>query len=139
PDTYHYLQQDDQIQATTRQMVYLRDSVSPQIDANTFVRSRTGRVGLGQLTEFAVPITGTIPFGTGDHRLSFSVTPTLLFTGDPLRNPNSAREFGTVAVNGARPWGYHHYYTQGVGLNLSYFNRWFSADVGSSPLGFPIA
>ncbi|POF62336.1 Cellulose synthase operon protein C precursor [Novacetimonas maltaceti] len=139
PDTYHYLRQDDQIQATNRQMVYLRDSVSPQIDANTFVRSRTGTTGLGQLTEFAIPITGTIPFNSWDHRLSFSVTPTLLFTGDPLRNPSSARQFGTVAVNGAQPWGYHHYYTQGVGLNLSYFNRWFNADIGSSPLGMPIA
>ncbi|MCE2578801.1 BCSC C-terminal domain-containing protein [Komagataeibacter sp. FNDCR1] len=136
PDTYHYLHQDDQIQATDRQRVYLRDSISPQLDANTFVRSRTGTPGLRQLTEFAVPITATVPFGTWDHRLSFSVTPTLLFTGDPLDRANSARQFGTVAVNGAHAWAYHHYDTQGVGLNLSYFNRWFNADVGSSPLGF---
>ncbi|PYD71687.1 cellulose synthase [Novacetimonas hansenii] len=139
PDTYHYLHHDDQIQATDRQRVYLRDSISPQLDANTFVRSRTGTPGLRQLTEFAVPITATLPFGSWDHRLSFSVTPTLLFTGDPLDNATSARQFGTVAVNGAHGWAYHHYYTQGVGLNLSYFNRWFNADVGSSPLGFAVA
>ncbi|MHC0613713.1 cellulose biosynthesis protein BcsC [Komagataeibacter oboediens] len=138
PASYHYIPEDDGAQAMDRQIVYLRDSVSPQFDANTFVRSRTGVAGLGQLTEFAVPITATLPFESWDHRLSFSVTPTLLFTGDPLTNAVSAHQFGTVAVNGARPWGYHHYYTQGVGLSLNYVNRWFAADVGSSPLGFPI-
>ncbi|GBQ57339.1 cellulose synthase operon protein C [Komagataeibacter swingsii DSM 16373] len=138
PASYHYIPEDDGTEAMDRQIVYLRDSISPQFDANTFVRSRTGIAGLGQLTEFAVPITATLPFESWEHRLSFSVTPTLLFTGDPLDNAYSAHQFGTVAVNGAQPWGYHHYYTQGVGLSLNYVNHWFSADVGSSPLGFPI-
>nr|WP_227672582.1 cellulose biosynthesis protein BcsC [Komagataeibacter sp. FXV3] len=138
PASYHYIPEDDSPEAMDRQIVYLRDSISPQFDANTFVRSRTGVAGLGQLTEFAIPITATLPFESWEHRLSFSVTPTLLFTGDPLNNAYSAHQFGTVAVNGAQPWGYHHYYTQGVGLSLNYVNHWFSADVGSSPLGFPI-
>ncbi|MGS0649002.1 cellulose synthase subunit BcsC-related outer membrane protein [Komagataeibacter melomenusus] len=138
PATYHYIPEDDGAEAMDRQIVYLRDSVSPQIDANSFVRSRTGIAGLGQLTEFAVPITGTLPFESWEHRLSFSVTPTLLFTGDALNNPYSAQQFGTYSVNGALPGAYHHYYTQGVGLSLNYVNHWFSADVGSSPLGFPI-
>ncbi|WP_259369254.1 cellulose biosynthesis protein BcsC [Komagataeibacter europaeus] len=138
PASYHYIPEDDSPEAMDRQIVYLRDSISPQFDANTFVRSRTGIAGLGQLTEFAIPITATLPFESWEHRLSFSATPTLLFTGDPLDNAYSAHQFGTVAVNGAQPWGYHHYYTQGVGLSLNYVNHWFSADVGSSPLGFPI-
>ncbi|GAN96615.1 cellulose synthase subunit C [Komagataeibacter europaeus NBRC 3261] len=138
PASYHYIPEDNSPEAMDWQIVYLRDSISPQFDANTFVRSRTGIAGLGQLTEFAIPITATLPFESWEHRLSFSVTPTLLFTGDPLNNVYSAHQFGTVAVNGAQPWGYHHYYTQGVGLSLNYVNHWFSADVGSSPLGFPI-
>ncbi|SAY47997.1 cellulose synthase subunit BcsC-related outer membrane protein [Komagataeibacter rhaeticus] len=138
PATYHYIPEDDGPEAMDRQIVYLRDSVSPQIDANSYVRSRTGTAGLGQLTEFAVPITGTLPFESWEHRLSFSIVPTLLFTGNPLANPYSAHEFGTYAINGALPGSSHHYYTQGVGLSLNYVNHWFSADVGSSPLGFPI-
>ncbi|WP_249034027.1 cellulose synthase subunit BcsC-related outer membrane protein [Komagataeibacter nataicola] len=138
PASYHYIPEDDGAEAMDRQIVYLRDSISPQLDANSFVRSRTGVAGLGQLTEFAIPITGTLPFESWEHRLSFSVTPTLLFTGDPLKNAYSAQQFGTYSVNGARPGAYHHYYTQGVGLSLNYVNHWFSADVGSSPLGFPI-
>lgn len=138
PASYHYIPEDDGPEAMDRQIVYLRDSVSPQIDANTFVRSRTGVAGLGQLTEFAVPITGTLPFESWEHRLSFSVIPTFLFTGNPLGNSYSEHEYGTDAVNNPMPGYAHHNYMQGVGLSLNYVNHWFAADVGSSPLGFPI-
>jgi cellulose synthase operon protein C len=139
PATSHYLPQDGQVASMNRQIVYLHDSTAAQLDANTYVRSRLGTAGLGQLTELATPITGTIPFGSWQNRVSFSVTPTFLFTGDPLRQSYTARQFGTVAVNGAPSWAYHPYDTQGVGLDLRYVDHWFAADVGSTPLGFPIA
>ncbi|MBB2201567.1 cellulose biosynthesis protein BcsC [Gluconacetobacter tumulisoli] len=139
PASYHYRPQDGQAAAVNRQIVYLRDSVSPQVDANVYVRSRLGSGGLGQLTELAIPMTGTLPFSSWLHRMSFSVTPIMLFTGDPLDAAYTARQFGTVLVNGAAASAYHHYYAQGVGLDLRYVNHWFSADVGSTPLGFPIA
>ncbi|GBQ27619.1 cellulose synthase operon protein C [Gluconacetobacter azotocaptans DSM 13594] len=139
PASSHYLPQDDQTASVNRQIVYVRDSLSPQIDANAYVRSRLGTGGLGQLTELAFPMTGTFPFSAWLHRVSFSVTPVALFTGDPLRNADTARQFGTVLVNGAPASAYHHEDVQGVGLDLRYVNNWFSADVGSTPLGFPIA
>lgn len=143
PDAYHYLVQDSAAEEASRSVVYLRDSVSPQLDGNMFVRNRTGTAGLGQLTELAVPLTGSLPFGSWDHRVSFSITPTFLFTGNPLSNEGSNHQFGIcslVGTSGQCPSSFgHHYYVQGVGLNLQYVHHWFSANVGSSPLGFPIA
>ncbi|WP_415511681.1 cellulose synthase subunit BcsC-related outer membrane protein [Acetobacter sp.] len=142
PDSYHYLRDDTTTAANNRSIVYLTDSVSPQMDGNIFIRNRTGDAGLGQLTELAVPITGSIPFDSWNHRISFSISPTFLFTGNPLGNDGSNHQFGQCATQGsaglcAGPG--HHYYVQGVGLNVNYVNRWFSADVGSTPLGFPVA
>ncbi|GBQ87742.1 cellulose synthase operon protein C [Gluconacetobacter johannae DSM 13595] len=139
PASYHYLPQDEQTAAVNRRIVYVRDSLSPQIDANAYVRSRLGSGGLGQLTELAFPMTGTLPFSSWLQRMSFSVTPVALFTGDPLRNTDTARQFGTVLVNGAPASAHHHEYVSGAGLDLRYVDNWFSADVGSTPLGFPIA
>ncbi|MFW7266595.1 cellulose synthase subunit BcsC-related outer membrane protein [Gluconacetobacter sp. Hr-1-5] len=139
PATEHYLPEDGPVGSMNRQIVYLQESTAPQLDANTYVRSRTGTAGLGQLTELAVPITGTIPFESWQHRISFSVTPTFLFTGDPLRNTYSADRFGTVPLYGSGFARHHAYDVQGVGLDVRYVNHWFAADVGSSPLGFPLA
>ncbi|MBX0345077.1 BCSC C-terminal domain-containing protein [Acetobacter sp. TBRC 12305] len=142
PDSYHYLRDEKAPAANNRSVVYLTDSVAPQMDANFYVRNRTGIAGLGQLTELALPITGSIPFESWNHRVSFSISPTFLFTGNPLGNDGSNHQFGqcaTVGTNGLCTGHGHHYYVQGVGLNVNYVNRWFSADVGSTPLGFPIA
>ncbi|GAA4486357.1 hypothetical protein GCM10023157_32570 [Gluconacetobacter asukensis] len=139
PAGEHYLPQDGQVGSMNRQIVYLQESTAPQLDANTYVRSRLGTVGLGQLTELAVPITGTIPFASWQNRISFSVTPTFLFTGDPLSRAYSAARFGTVPLYGSGSGGRHAYNVQGVGLDVRYVDHWFAADVGSSPLGFPIA
>lgn len=142
PASYHYLPEDTTPEANNRSIVYLHDSLSPQIDGNFYVRNRTGIDGLGQMTELALPLTATLPFQSWDHRLSFSVAPTFLFTGNPLANADSNHQFGqcaTVGPDGVCAGRGHHYYVQGVGLNVSYVNRWFSADVGSTPLGFPIA
>ncbi|MFT8776084.1 MAG: cellulose synthase subunit BcsC-related outer membrane protein [Gluconacetobacter liquefaciens] len=139
PATEHYLPQDGQVGSMNRQIVYLQESTAPQLDANTYVRGRMGTAGLGQLTELAVPITGTIPFESWQHRISFSVTPTFLFSGDPLSHAYSASRFGTVPLYGSGSARHHAYDAQGVGLDVRYVNHWFAADVGSSPLGFPLA
>ncbi|MBB2158665.1 cellulose biosynthesis protein BcsC [Gluconacetobacter sacchari] len=139
PASEHYLPQDGPVGSMNRQIVYLHESTSPQLDANTYVRSRSGTVGLGQLTELAVPVTGTIPFASWRNRVSVSITPTFLFTGDPLSRAYSAARFGTVPLLGDRFGGHHAYDAQGVGLDIRYVDHWFAADVGASPLGFPIA
>ncbi len=141
PASYHYLPDDTAPEANNRSVVYLHDSLSPQIDGNFYIRNRTGIDGLGQMTELAVPLTATVPFQSWDHRLSFSLTPTFLFTGNPIANPESNHQFGqcaTVGSEGRCGGSGHHYYVQGVGLSVNYVNRWFSADIGSTPLGFPI-
>lgn len=140
PDTYHFLPNDTQAQATTRSVVYLRDSISPQVDANAFFRVRTGSAGLGRLNEFGLPITGNLPFNSWNNRLSFSITPTFLFAGNPLARSNSNHQFGQCATQagGVCAGTGHHADAQGVGLDLAYTRDWFSVDVGSTPLGFPI-
>lgn len=142
PASYHYLPDDTTPEVNNRSIVYLHDSLSPQLDGNIYVRNRTGIDGLGQMTELALPLTATLPFQSWDHRLSFSLTPTFLFTGNPIANAESNHQFGqcaTVGPDGRCGGPGHHYYVQGVGLSVNYVNRWFSADVGSTPLGFPIA
>lgn len=142
PAAYHTLPEDTASAANSRSIVYLHDSLSPQLDGNLYVRNRTGVDGLGQLTELAVPITGTLPFESWNHRLSFSIAPTFLFTGNPYNSNAANHQFGqcaTIGENGLCGGSGRHYYAQGVGLNINYVNHWFSADIGSSPLGFPIA
>lgn len=142
PAAYHELPADTATEANNRSIVYLHDSLSPQLDGNLYVRNRTGEDGLGQLTELAVPITGTLPFESWNHRVSFSIAPTFLFTGNPQSNTTNNHQFGqcaTVGSSGLCGGAGRHYYAQGVGLNINYVNHWFSADIGSSPLGFPIA
>lgn len=142
PASYHYLPEDTTPEANTRSIVYLHDSLSPQVDGNFYVRNRTGIDGLGQMTELALPLTATLPFQSWDHRLSFSMTPTFLFTGNPITNPDSNHQFAqcaTVGSDGHCGGPGHHHYVQGVGLSVNYVNQWFSADIGSTPLGFPIA
>ncbi|WP_264798680.1 cellulose biosynthesis protein BcsC [Acetobacter peroxydans] len=142
PAAYHELPADTTSEANNRSIVYLHDSLSSQLDGNFYVRNRTGDGGLGQLTELAVPITGTLPFESWNHRISFSIAPTFLFTGNPLANTSSNHQFGqcaTIISTGRCSGSGHNYNVQGVGLNINYVNHWFSADIGSSPLGFPIA
>ncbi|WP_255663143.1 cellulose synthase subunit BcsC-related outer membrane protein [Komagataeibacter sp. FNDCR2] len=135
---YPSLPSDTVLQATERNIAYLRESLAPQIDANVYIRGRTGARGQGQMTEVSVPITGSYPLSSWEHRLTFSATPTFLFTGNPgqstsIYNPST---FGTQAVNGGK--ARDHYNIQGIALGVSYMNRWFTGDVGTSPLGFPI-
>ena len=136
PAGYQIMFDDTAIQATDRQIAYLRETLAPQIDSNIYVRGRTGASGEGQMTELAVPVTATFPLSSWAHRLTFSLTPTFLFTGRPQPTSYGMNMFGTVGVNGGTLK--NHYDAQGVSLGVSYTNRWFTGDVGTSPLGFPI-
>lgn len=134
---YPSLPSDTVLQATERSIAYLRETLSPQIDANVYIRGRTGSSGQGQMTELSTPVTGSYPLSSWQNKLTFTLTPTFLFTGNPghgtTYNPST---FGTQAVNGGTT--HSHYDIQGVALGVSYSNRWFTGDVGTSPLGFPI-
>lgn len=147
PSSAHYLPQDSAEEATTRNVVHLHDSLSTQLDGNIYIRSRTGVTAMSRLTEEADPVTLSIPFESWNHRISFSMSPTFLFSGNLSGNPDSDHQLGkcaTVSAVFCQGESQNHFgkasnqFAGGVGLNVNYVNRWFSADVGATPLGFPI-
>ena len=147
PSSAHYLPEDSAEEATARNVVHLHDSLSTQLDGNVFIRSRTGVSEMSRLTEEAYPVTLSIPFESWNHRISFSISPTFLFSGNLSGHPTSDHQLGKCATvspvfcegEGQNLYGKaSNQFAGGIGLNVNYINRWFSADVGSTPLGFPI-
>lgn len=147
PSSAHYLPEDSAEEATERNVVHLHDSLSTQLDGNIFIRSRSGVAEMSRLTELAEPVTISIPFESWNHRISFSISPTLLFSGSLSGHTASDHQLGKCAKvssvfcqgQGQDSYGkISNQFAGGIGLNVNYVNRWFSADVGSTPLGFPI-
>lgn len=147
PSSAHYLPEDSAEEATQRNIVHLHDALSTQLDGNIFIRSRSGVAEMGRLTELADPVTLSVPFESWNHRISFSISPTFLFSGNLSSHPASDHQLGKCAtVSSVFCQGpiqdahgkISNQFAGGIGLNVNYVNRWFSADVGSTPLGFPI-
>jgi tetratricopeptide (TPR) repeat protein len=98
-------------------------------------RWREGEEGLGQLTEFKLPL--TLGFALGGGRLNATAEPVFLSAGELGKDPLKLRRVGALAsvipeqrsVVPADDAG-------GVGLGLAYAIAGFSVDIGTTPLGF---
>ncbi len=116
----------------------LRAETASRISGGVTVRVRSGTPGLDQLTDVSAPLEASVvPDGIGG-RIAASVTPVLLDNGTLSGTENILR-FGSNAGTGKMAVPTQNTAT-GVGLGLSYrLGSVLSADVGASPLGFPVS
>ncbi len=118
-----------------RQVVGLQDELAPKLTLGPGLRMRTGTTGLDQLTEVsAAAELMVMPFGRG--QATIATTPTFLSAGSVPLTPTEQASFGTAAF-GAKPPPPSQQ-AEGVGFDVAYKLDWLRADIGSSPVGFPI-
>jgi Tfp pilus assembly protein PilF len=140
------VQADPMIADLDSRIEAIKMQIAPFVSASTTLQLRSGTAGTSQLATFGVPLEASFsPAGVG--RLTFTATPTYLNAGDLGTSTSDEQNFGTAVftnlVNNAfgrtliAPPGSQT--ATGVGLDLGYTDQWFSADIGSTPLGFRIS
>jgi len=133
--------QDDasSLDGMRRDLADLKSDNAPEIRAGVFVTSNNGTPGTSKMTNVQEPLEGIVPFGNG--KLSVRVTPVQLtgstlgtdiysssqFGGGPAAA--QAQQAGTVAAPGTQT-------AYGVGLGVGYETRNWTADIGTTPIGF---
>jgi hypothetical protein len=127
-----------------------------QIDrerASTFTsgivfRNRDGEDGLTQLTDIEAPVQGRIAAGNG--HVVVTATPVTLDAGTADNQLSTIARFGsglapyspgdpnskTAAIDATNRFGPQN--ASGVGLSVGYETRRLQADVGVTPVGFPV-
>ena len=122
----------------TRELTSLKKDSAPTVEAGLGFRGRSGDSGFGRLNEVTVPLKGRIPIGNGG--LSALVMPVGVDAGSMATDSSTLSRFGTNALLAATrvvPPGSAR--ATGVGLGLGFDWGRLSVDVGSTPLGFPVA
>ncbi len=122
-----------------RSMAAIAAEAGPTLQGGLAFRARDGEDGLSRVTEIGVPVEGTFsPFYTGTVR--FQAIPTFITAGKPAFS--SLPRFGHEALQGLTsgtavplPGSQD---ASGVSLNVAYAYQMFDAEVGSTPLGFPV-
>ncbi|GBR20170.1 cellulose synthase operon protein C [Komagataeibacter nataicola NRIC 0616] len=147
PDT-----SDQMLSSIAGQIHTLRENLAPSIDGGLGFRSRSGEHGMGRLTEANIPIVGRLPLQAGASALTFSITPTMIWSGN--LNTGSVYDvprYGTMM--GVQAYNQYDSYSNagkdqqriaaasaeaGFAPDVQFGNSWVRADVGASPIGFPI-
>ncbi|KAB8123486.1 cellulose synthase [Komagataeibacter medellinensis] len=150
---------DQMLSSIAGQITTLRENLAPSIDGGLGFRSRSGEHGMGRLTEANIPIVGRLPLQAGESSLTFSITPTMIWsgqldTGSVYDVPRYGTNMATQALNQYVRYlnhnnpnatgGYHGERIQGgegeagFAPDVQFGNSWVRADVGASPIGFPI-
>ena len=114
-----------------------REAAAPRFVAAPTVRGRSGTAGLDRLNEVSMPIEASVAPGMIGGRLAATVTPVAISSGSLPLDLYSLSSYGTNPL--AYPGGMlppRDDTATGVALNLGYRRGWFSADLGSTPLGF---
>jgi len=148
---------DQMLSSIAGQITTLRENLAPSIDGGLGFRSRSGEHGMGRLTEANIPIVGRLPLQAGESSLTFSITPTMIWsgqlnTGSVYDVPRFGTDMATQAYN-----QYVSYISQnnssstlhselvkggeaeaGFAPDVQFGNSWVRADLGASPIGFPI-
>ena len=111
-------------------------------------RNRAGEDGLSQLTDIEAPVQGRIQAGNG--HVVVTATPVTLDAGTASSQLSTLARFGsglapytpgdttasTPVTSATNRFGSQT--ASGVGLSVGYETRSFKADVGTTPIGFPI-
>lgn len=117
----------------------LQTQMSPSMDVDIGLRSRSGSGGLDSLTQATVPIVATLPVGVGSAHWFAGLTPTVLSSGSMDQAATTLSRFGTLALHPSDLDTSGSSNQAGVAFEAGYANSWLSADAASSPLGFRIA
>lgn len=108
-----------------------------RLEAGGVFRSRSGEAGLGRLNVMQTPVEGYL--GLEDiGELSLRVTPTLLDAGRVDTNVGARSRSGTLGLDAAAAAQPGDQSDAGVALNLGINTTHWSADIGSTPLGFAV-
>jgi len=111
-------------------------------------RNRAGEDGLSQLTDIEAPVQGRIQAGNG--HVVVTATPVTLDAGTASSQLSTLARFGsglapytpgdttasTPVTSATNRFGSQT--ASGVGLSVGYETRSFKADVGTTPIGFPV-
>ena len=112
----------------------IKTQIAPFISGTTTLQLRSGSAGTSQLATFGVPLEGSFsPGGVG--RVTFTATPTYLNAGAVGSSIYDQENFDSAVLGGPAPGSQT---ATGVGLDLSYVDKWLSVDAGSTPLGFTV-
>lgn len=121
-----------------RELTSLKKDTATVLEAGVGFRGRSGESGFGRLNEFNVPLKARFPIGNAS--LSPLVMPVALDAGAMATDSGTLSRFGSnallAATNVRAPGSLR---AAGVGFGLAFDWGPFSADVGSTPIGFPIA
>jgi len=119
------------------QLTMVRNDTAPRALGSASVRVRSGTAGLDQLQELSAAAQASLPAGKLGGRLTARVMPVFLDAGKLSGAGDAPLRFGTNALTGVAASGSST--AAGAGLNVAYQRGdWVSADMGTSPLGFPV-
>lgn len=121
-----------------RELTSLKKDTATVLEAGAGFRGRSGESGFGRLNEFNVPLKARFPIGNA--ALSPLVMPVSLDSGSIATDSGTLSRFGSnallAATNVRAPGSLR---AAGVGFGLGFDWGPISADIGSTPIGFPIA
>lgn len=121
-----------------RELTSLKKAMSITVDAGLGFRGRSGESGLGRLTELNVPLKARIP--VGNAALVPQLMPVTVDSGSIAADPSTLSRYGANAIVGlAGVLAPNSARATGVAFGMGLEWGRLSADVGSTPLGFPIA
>jgi hypothetical protein len=142
---------DPMLREIDRNIVALRDSLSPAVQAGYGFRWNSGQKGLSRLTEETIPLEAVYTPGESGQ-IKVTVTRSSLTSGTFNSSDLGLQRFGTIALGLSKPFVVGSTYfpsvysgtrpgrqaADGVGLNVQYSDDLFRLDVGSTPIGFKI-
>lgn len=119
------------------QLALVHNDTAPRALGNASVRVRSGTAGLDQLQELSATAQASFQAGKLGGRVTARVMPVFLDAGKLSSAGDAPLRFGTNALMSAPASSSSS--ATGAGLNVAYQQGdWISADVGTSPLGFPV-
>ena len=119
------------------QLTLVRNDTAPRALGSASVRVRSGTAGLDQLQELSAAAQASLPAGKLGGRVTARVMPVFLGAGKLSSTGDAPLRFGTNALASAPVSSSST--AAGAGLNVAYQRGdWLSADIGTSPLGFPV-
>jgi tetratricopeptide (TPR) repeat protein len=106
---------------------------SREVEGAAALRWRNGEGGMSQLVELRSPVSLQMPLGDVG-KLQLRVTPTLIDAGTSSTDAEAASRLGSQSLGGV-PDGIN-VSAAGVGLRLGLSGHRWSADLGTTPIGF---
>ncbi|WP_379540925.1 cellulose synthase subunit BcsC-related outer membrane protein [Teichococcus cervicalis] len=138
--------EDPLLRQIDRELASVQDEAAPRLAASFNARGRSGTGGLDRMTEFGAGAEASAPLPGVGGRVTLRAQAVTLDAGDMEQTAGTLSRFGSAAQfvpgNGsltaaqARALSPSDSTASGVSLGLGYARDSFSADIGSTPLGF---